>query len=400
MHRTPGTIRPRGPRRPGAADGWAVAVAHGPIGHSDGSMRAFSCPICSRLVTFESARCLHCGAALAFDPTTRDLAALDLGTVAVAEAASQAIEGRDRCGNAVLIGCNWLAPEGGEPEALCASCMLTRTRPADDDAAGLERFAGAERQKRRLHFELLELGLPIADGQEQDGGLVFDLLSSETEPVTTGHADGVITMDLAEEDNVHRVKMQAQLDEPYRTVLGHLRHEVAHYYWTVLVGNAGDEALLADCRALFGDDREDYGAALDRHYAEGAPDDWPERHVSAYATMHPAEDWAETFAHYLHVWDALQTAASYRVSIAGPERVTDPSGTVAGRVEVPVVGRFPEALEQWLPLSYALNALNRSLGAEDLYPFVIAPPVAEKLAFVDRAVARAAGSAQPGSRPA
>lgn len=367
-------------------------------------MRAFSCPVCSRLVTFESDRCLHCGAAMAFDPATRGLVALDFGTVAVADAATQAVEGRDRCANATLIGCNWLAPptapaipvEGPDPnagaprDALCASCALTRTRPADGDTEGIERFAGAERQKRRLHFELLELGLPITDGQETPGGLVFDLLSSAVEPVTTGHADGVVTIDLAEEDDVHRVKMREQLAEPYRTMLGHLRHEVGHYYWTVIVADAGDEARLAEARELFGDDREDYGAALDRHYAEGAPDDWEDRHVSAYATMHPMEDWAETWAHYLHLWDALQTAASYRVSVAGPEHVTDPSGTFAGRVEAPVVGRFPEALEQWLPVSYALNALNRSLGSQDLYPFVLSPPVVEKLAFIDRAVAAAA----------
>lgn len=367
-------------------------------------MRAFSCPICSRLVTFESDRCLHCGAAMAFDPASRGLVALDFGTVAVADAATQAVEGRDRCANATLIGCNWLAPpvvavppvrDGRQaatplPPALCASCSLTRTRPADGDTEGLERFAGAERQKRRLHFELLELGLPIADGQREPGGLVFDLLSSAVAHVTTGHADGVVTIDLAEEDDVHREKMREQLHEPYRTMLGHLRHEVGHYYWTVIVADAGDEARLAEARELFGDDREDYGEALDRHYEHGAPDDWADSHVSAYATMHPMEDWAETWAHYLHLWDALQTAASYRVSVAGPAHVTDPSGTYAGRVEAPVVGRFPEALEQWLPVSYALNALNRSLGNEDLYPFVLSPPVVEKLAFIDRAVAAAA----------
>lgn len=365
-------------------------------------MRAFSCPVCSRLVTFESDRCLHCGAAMAFDPAARGLVALDFGTVAVADAATQAVEGRERCGNATLVGCNWLAPGGGEPDALCASCVLTRTRPADDDTEGMERFAGAERQKRRLLFELLELGLPIADGRRGSGGLVFDLLSSENEPVTTGHADGVITMDLAEEDAAHRESLREQLDERYRTVLGHLRHEVGHYYWTVLVGDAGDAELLADCRALFGDDREDYGAALDRHYADGPPGDWPEQHVSAYATMHPAEDWAESFAHYLHVWDALQTAASYRVSVAGPAHVTDPTGTFAGRIDAPAVGRFAEALQQWLPLSYALNALNRSLGNEDLYPFVLAPPVVDKLTFVDRAVRAtvAAPSTPAGSVPA
>jgi hypothetical protein len=371
-------------------------------------MRAFACPVCQRLVTFENDRCLNCGSALVFDPGPREFVALGLdrpepgaeeaeptesALLGAPEPPPELIAAADhvRCANATLIGCNWLAV-GDEPGALCASCHLTRTRPSDSDAEGLERFAGAERSKRRLHFELLELGLPIADGTKEDGGLVFELLSSSAEPVTTGHADGVITMDLAEEDDAHREAMREQLNERYRTVLGHLRHEVGHYYWTVLVGNSGDDALIAECRELFGDDREDYGEALDRHYENGAPDDWPQHHVSAYATMHPAEDWAETFAHYLHLWDALQTAASYRVSVAGPEQVTDPSGTFAGRVEPPVVGRFPEALEQWLPLSYALNALNRSLGNEDLYPFVLPPAVVDKLAFVDRAVAAAAAA--------
>nr|WP_282599999.1 putative zinc-binding metallopeptidase [Patulibacter sp. SYSU D01012] len=250
-------------------------------------------------------------------------------------------------------------------------------------------MAGAERAKRRLLFDLLELGVPVPR-ERREGELSFALLSSAAAPVTTGHADGLVTMDLAEEDDAHRERLRLQLDEPYRTVLGHLRHEVGHHLWTVLVLRSGDDAALAEARALFGDERADYGAALDRHYAEGPPADWADRHVSAYATMHPAEDWAETTAHYLHVWDALQTAASFRVSVAGPEQVADPAGTAAGRIAPPVPGRFAEALEQWLPLSYALNALNRSLGHGDLYPFVLAPAVLDKLRFVDRMVAGAA----------
>jgi hypothetical protein len=371
-------------------------------------VRAFACSVCHRLVTFEGSLCLNCGADLAFDPQSREIVGLRAGVareegdgVEVVPAdpppgavGPEADEERWRCANAELIACNWLAAADGE---LCPSCTLTRTRPADGDAEGLERFASAERSKRRLIFELGELGLPIVDGQVHEGGLVFELLSSAQAPVTTGHADGVITMDLAEDDDAHREAMRLQLNERYRTVLGHLRHEVGHWYWTVLVGDGEPEhaALLERARELFGDEREDYGEALDRHYADGAPEDWPQHHVSAYSTMHPAEDWAETFAHYLHLFDALQTAAAYRVSVAGPEHVTDPAGTFAGRIEAPVVGRFPEALDQWLPLSYALNALNRSLGHEDLYPFVLAPAVVEKLAFVDRAVAAAAAPSTP-----
>lgn len=372
-------------------------------------MRAFACSVCRRLVPFEGVRCLHCGAELAFDPELREI--VGLRDEPAAPAAGDAVEmvppvavpppavapaavvapgtpspQRWRCANAELIGCNWLAVGEGE---LCRACVLTGTRPADDDAEGIVRLAGAEAAKRRLLFELLELGVPVPR-ERREGELSFALLSSAAEPVTTGHADGLVTMDLAEEDDAHRERLRLQLDEPYRTVLGHLRHEVGHHLWTVLVLRPGGDGALAEARALFGDEREDYAAALDRYYAEGAPADWPERHVSAYATMHPAEDWAETVAHYLHVWDALQTAAAFRVAVAGPEHVTDPAGTFAGRVEPPVVGRFAEALEQWLPLSYALNALNRSLGHGDLYPFVLPPAVLEKLRFVDRAVARAA----------
>ena len=194
-----------------------------------------------------------------------------------------------------------------------------------------------------------------------------------------------MTLDLAEEDDAHREELRERLSEPYRTVLGHLRHEVGHHLWDVLVRD-GPPELLEGSRERFGDEREDYGEALDRHYREGAPDDWPERHVSAYATMHPAEDWAETFAHYLHIWDTLQTAAAFRVGVEGPLEVHEAVPLDAGTIRAPRLGSLDEALEQWLPLTYALNALNRSMGSPDLYPFVLAPAVMEKLAFVDRAV--------------
>ncbi len=190
--------------------------------------------------------------------------------------------------------------------------------------------------------------------------------------MTTGHADGVVTIDLAEVDDAHREAVRAQMAEPYRTVLGHLRHEIGHYYQPIVVAD------WDACRALFGDEREDYQEALSRHYEQGAPDDWPERYVSAYATMHPWEDWAETFAHYLHIADTLQTALAYGVRVEGPP------GMLAK--PAPADGEFASLMADWLPLTYALNALNRSMGAEDLYPFVLAPPVIEKLEFVHQSV--------------
>lgn len=279
------------------------------------------------------------------------------------------------CANRELAGCNWLADRQG---ALCRSCRLTRTRPNTADAAGLEAFVVAERAKRRVLVQLLELGLPGI----KEGSLAFDLLSSAERPVTTGHADGVITIDLAESDDARREARRAQLGEPYRTMLGHLRHELGHYMEPLLI--VGDEASAA-CRQLFGDDRVDYGEALERHYTEGPPADWQDRYVSAYATMHPWEDWAETFAHYLHITDTLETAGEFGVIVEGPRAVADDSlATVPGAN----LGEhdFATILESWLPLTYALNAINRSMGREDLYPFALAPAVVKKLSFVHERV--------------
>jgi hypothetical protein len=338
-------------------------------------MRAFACPTCRRLVTFESARCLHCDTALAFGPEQRTIRALDA-------------DGH-RCANASLAACNWIAPAAGE---LCASCALTRTRPADDDPDGLAALPAAEAAKRRLLFELAELGLPVESWRERDGGLAFDLLSSTREPVTTGHADGVIELDLGEADPGRRERRRTELGEPYRTVLGHLRHEVGHYYQPLLAPEGSPEREA--CRATFGDDRADYSDALARHYDAGPPADWPQRFVSAYATMHPWEDWAETFAHYLHIRDTLQTAAAHGVRVDGPDIATtdeaplhaDPVADGNGDGDVRTL------LNAWLPLTYALNAISRSMGSDDLYPFVIAAPVEAKLALVHRLVTGASGS--------
>ena len=329
-------------------------------------MRAFSCPVCRRLAPFESVACVHCGAAHGFDWGVRELRSpggeADL----------------ERCANRELAACNGLASTPGE---LCRACALTRTRPADDDPAGMAAFALTEAAKRRLVFELLELGLPV------DGGLAFDLLASSREPVTTGHADGLITIDLAEADDSHREAMRAQMAEPYRTLLGHLRHEIGHYYEPIVV--QGDD--LDEGRRLFGDEREDYGESLERHYREGPPEDWAEHHVSSYATMHPWEDWAETFAHYLHIVDTLQTAGAFGVTVAGPEGVLASKSAPLHSEPDAEEDDFAQVLETWLPLTYALNALNRSMGADDLYPFVLTPSVMDKLGFVHRMV-RAAGT--------
>jgi hypothetical protein len=320
---------------------------------------AFECENCGQLLFFENSVCLRCGKPQGFDPERLSLVLLN-----------EQDELR-RCANAAIASCNWLAADG----ELCRSCRLTRTRPADDDADELAAYAVAEGAKRRLLFELFDLPLPVDEGR-----LGFDLLSSASQPVLTGHSDGLITIDLAESNNVRREQRRAELGEPYRTMLGHFRHEIAHYYWPILV-EQGEPELLALARALFGDERADYQGEIQRHYDQGPPAAWGERFVSAYATMHPWEDWAETFAHYLHIRDTLQTAAAFGLIVAGPDPIAEPELISVPEIE-PEVRSIDAIIAAWLPLTYALNAVNRSMGLDDLYPFTLAPTVIEKLGFV------------------
>jgi hypothetical protein len=327
-------------------------------------VRAFACGHCQQLVFFENSVCLRCGTPLGFVPTQRQVIALTTTSASLRP-----------CANAELAACNWMV-EGEDPEALCRCCRLTRTRPNDNDLFGLAAFTAAEAAKRRLVFQLLELGLPF------DEGLSFDLLTRGSGPVTTGHRNGVITIDLAESDHAHREQLRSQLGEPYRTMLGHFRHEIGHHYWPLLVSAP---ERIEEWRQVFGDERADYEESLRRHYNLGAPADWSERHVSAYASAHPWEDWAETFAHYLHIGDTLQTAASFGLIVAGPSPSLDFSLISAPSVDLE---SFESMIGDWLPLTYALNAVNRSMGRDDLYPFVLAPAVIAKLGFVHSSLQR------------
>jgi hypothetical protein len=338
---------------------------------------AFACPVCAHLVTFESVRCLNCSSEMGFDPGSRTM-----------RPAAAGAEGWSRCANRGIAACNWLAAGNGP---LCESCALTRTRPNDRDERGLGGFAAAERAKRRLLFELFDMGLPVAGRAEDRRGIAFDLLSSDNETIGTGHSDGVITLDLAETDPAHRERLRIKLAEPYRTVLGHFRHEIGHYYQPILVPPDSPQEIRS--RELFGDDRTSYKEALDRYYADGPKAGWERDHVSGYATMHPWEDWAETFAHFLHLRDTLQTAAAYGVRVDGPSVAT---ADLAPLVSEPraVGGDVGEMLAAWIPLTYALNAINRSMGALDLYPFVLGSTVERKLEFVGGLIAGVgAGSA-------
>jgi hypothetical protein len=244
-------------------------------------------------------------------------------------------------------------------------------------------------------YQVAQLGLPITSREEDpDDGLAFDLLVSDHH-VVTGHDNGVITIDLNETNDAFREHTRAQFGEAYRTLLGHFRHEIGHYYWGRLIASAGaGSGLLAEARDLFGDETVDYDLAREHHYSRGPRPDWGEHHVSAYASMHPLEDWAETFAHYLHICDTVQTAASYGVLVTGPvdDRTgrRDPAKASVPSEDTASLEGFGAVISDWLPLTLALNAINRSMGRDDLYPFDLTPSVVAKLAFVHRAITAAA----------
>jgi hypothetical protein len=332
-------------------------------------MRDFICPNCGQHLAFENSVCLNCKSKLGF--SLDDMAFLVIATGAESEHGG-AVDASEYqlCANLHAAECNWLVKVAPQRQ-LCTSCALTRIRPNDADKPAMAAFAVAEMAKRRLIVELVDLKLPIVGRNEDPNyGLAFDLLSSEFEKVFTGHENGVITLDLAEGDDVHREQLRVAMDEPYRTLLGHFRHEIGHYYYYRLVG--ADPKYQERARELFGDAEADYQAALDRHYSEGAPPGWERDYVSSYATMHPAEDWAETFAHYLHIRDTLDTAAAFSFAPASAtfeRRNLGPSG-------------FDSIIDMWLPLAWALNMVNRSMGHDDLYPFVLPMRVLEKMRFI------------------
>ena len=279
------------------------------------------------------------------------------------------------CANLDRCGCNWIA-DPARRSGSASTARLTRTRPADGDTLGLAQYWVAEAAKRRLVFGLDELGLPV---KVSDGylGLAFDLLSSHQTKIITGYHNGVITLDLAESDDAHREALRQSMDEPYRTVLGHFRHEIGHYYCELL-------ALTTDrreeFRALFGDETASYDQARQRHYAAGPGSPWQGRFISGYAAMHPLEDFAEVFAHFLHIADALQTAHTFGLLPDAPS-----TGFTASSMAEVITG-------SWLPLTRGLNQINRSMGRDDLYPFVLDRPVIIKLAFVADLVASASAS--------
>lgn len=364
-------------------------------------MKTFRCA-CGNVVHFDNVQCVACGRELGFLPEARRLSAIEpadqhgLWQALAPEAG--AVRYR-KCNNSVQHNvCNWMVP-AHDPEPFCASCRLNQVIPNLSKPGNAVLWYRVERAKRRLVYNLMQLELPvIGKDEDPDRGLAFEFLEDTDESaefsdpgggVATGHADGLITINLAEAVTSEREKMREQLNERYRTLLGHFRHEIGHYYWDRLVR---DGEWHEEFRRLFGDERQDYPSLLQRYYEKGPPPDWQQTHISAYATAHPWEDWAETWAHYLHIQSTLETARDYELSVRKQEfQLADrPPGEGPVPAYLPVEPEFFTLLSDWHALAMALNALNRSMGLRDAYPFALSDLAIEKLYLVHRVIRGAA----------
>lgn len=359
-------------------------------------MKKFQCGGCGGRVYFENSRCLACQTELGFVRSDLEVASFRPKAADGTRQRMDAPGGYRRCANhSSASACSWMLP-AESTFRFCLSCRLNHLIPDLSKPGNPQAWLKLENSKRRLIYSLLSLGLPVAPKEDgQPAGLAFDFLEDPVPGaegdghVLTGHEDGLITINLDEADDAKRERARLEMGELYRTVLGHFRHEVGHYYWDVLVDRGGH---LDEFRQVFGDERADYAEAIAAHYTKGTPADWQLNHVSPYAASHPWEDWAETWAHYLHILDTLETAAAGGLAI----RREDGSETVA---TLPWGVPFPEIVAQWHDVSILLNSLNRSMGLADPYPFVLADNVIRKLTLIHDWIAQGVPETVPVATP-
>lgn len=361
-------------------------------------MRAYDCT-CGQPLFFHNTLCLGCGAEVAFDPLDKRLGAMipaDDGMWTFAGEARDPAPAYRFCEHRTrAAACNWLVP-ADDPAPSCVACRMTRTVPDLSRPKNVTRIGLIEQAKRRVLFNLMSCDLPI-EPRRPDAGprLVFDFLEplEGGPPVLIGHRAGVITVNVAEADADYRELHRESLAEPYRTVIGHLRHEIGHYYWDVLVRD-GD--WLGPFRARFGDERADYAAALASYYAEGPAVDWPDRCISSYAASHPWEDWAETWAHYMHLRATLQTVSSFGLETARTRlRITPFVADDLHDPGDPSAADFLGWVNAWVILTAVLNETSRSMGQPDVYPFVMNRAVVAKMHFVQLVISAQAGTPVP-----
>jgi hypothetical protein len=351
-------------------------------------MKTYHC-ICGQLIFFENVVCVNCGRALGFLPDLLCLSSLEPGkdglfTATAPEAVNRLYK---KCRNYEQQAvCNWMVPSEKTKECYCTSCRLDEIIPDLSIDKNRVLWQLIENAKRRLVYSLISMKLPLQNKlDDPKRGISFRFLAEPPNSATrvlTGHDDGIITLNIAEADDAEREKIRLSMKEPYRTLLGHFRHEIGHYYWDRLVAGT---SYLEPYRALFGDETVDYNQALQNYYASGAPVDWQNNFVSVYSTAHSWEDWAETWAHYLHIQDTLEVALDF--GLVDKRLRLEPRQETSGPWFAPKQKKFEEVIDAWSQLTIALNSINRSMGLHDIYPFVLSKPVVDKLRFIAEVIA-------------
>ena len=349
-------------------------------------MKTFHCDKCAQQVFFENTLCFNCDSMLGYQPEQRVVSSFEAAGEGTWRSLNKNDAGRlyKQCSNYVNHQvCNWML-DANDPNELCASCQLTVVIPTLSTEKNHLFWQRLESAKRRLLYSLYSLHLtPVSRQEDEETGLAFQFLEDgpgEDERVMTGHDNGLITLNIAEADPAQRERTREQMHEHYRTLLGHFRHESGHYYFDRLIA---DSEWIDGYRELFGDERQDYSESLKKHYENGAPADWEQHFISTYASSHPWEDWAETWAHYLHMIDTLETAHACGLSLK-PRKKEEPEMVITAP---PLkIDSFDEIIADWFALTYVLNSLNRSVGTPDSYPFKLPTPVQEKLHFIHKVV--------------
>jgi hypothetical protein len=337
-------------------------------------MKRFICQ-CGQEIFFQNTHCNVCGIQLGFSPSKQAVLPLfenkkepNWRRYDGLANSYRICQHRDHD-----IQCNWLI-EGESEHVQCISCRTTRMIPTLDKPENMRRWTVMEANKRRMIFGLLDMGLSITSYiEDKESGLAFDFLEDQRtnvsineEHILSGHAKGVITINVAEADGSYREATREAMNESFRSLLGHFRHEIGHYYWERLIPHSMDYFAF---QQLFGNETLDYGMALDHYYLNGPPENWQDNYISAYASMHPLEDWAETWSHYMLMRETIETAFNYQIC----PKLTPYSD-------------FDIWMSEWMELAVVLNALSRSIGNADAYPFIISETVNTKLKFIHRLV--------------
>jgi len=352
-------------------------------------MKLFTCSHCAQPVYFENYICLKCNAALGFDAQQMQLIALQPaanGYTLLTQNGEINTTAYKYCSNKQFNVCNWLLPQNSEA-TFCMACNLNHTIPDLTATGNIEKWGRIETAKHRLIYSLLRFKLPVVSKyQDVINGLAFDFMADDKpndEHLFTGHANGWITLNIKEADDVIRVMARNQMGEVYRTLLGHFRHEAGHYYWERLIQYT---PRLEDFRKLFGDESMNYGEALKTYYTKPATANWKQNFISVYASAHPWEDWAETWAHYLHIIDTLETGYSFGLTVKPRVPETETKMSALLNIDPYNSTFFDDIMNRWMPLAFVMNSLNRSMGIKDSYPFVINDTVREKLNFIHETI--------------